>query len=240
MPAIIWGLLVGLIIAMLSITRRGEIISTSLDLMQYPPFDKIASQVIAGIIVGSLLNFFIWTLIATFIIWALRKVFQQSSEFLILVYSVVVIALLILGMTYFGAIQGLSENVVQAVEMSTPTRDYVLITPISKPEVTVYFPPPMPGANDISGSDTLYSKMTAENYGKFFGVEIVEAYHSYTDMNLVSYNEFCDFYEKEMIAKGFSLDKKGGNYLIFYNKSLDKHIGIIYDEVVKSYKFAQW
>lgn len=43
-----------------------------------------------------------------------------------------------------------------------------------------------------------------------------------------------------MSAKGFELVDKGGNYLVFYNPSLKKSIGIYYDEVAKMYRFHQW
>jgi hypothetical protein len=59
-------------------------------------------------------------------------------------------------------------------------------------------------------------------------------------MNLVPYEEFCAFYEKEMAAKRFERKEKGENYLVFYNSNIKKHVGIMYDDVTKIYRFTQW
>ena len=244
LPAIVWGVFVGLIIAVLTITRRGDLIYSALDLMEYPPLDQLGSAVISSIVFASLTNLVIWTLLATLVLSIFRKALGTTSEMRALLYSAVVLSLILLSMAYFNGVIRLSGTVAQAIvtsEDQRPRKKPVLITSTPRTKPKVYFPSHMPGAYFIGGSETDgYSKLAAESAGEFFGVGIVEAYLSYSDVNLVPYEEFCTFYEKEMAEMGFALEEKGGNYLVFYNSSVEKHMGIYYDKKIMMYKFSQW
>lgn len=82
--------------------------------------------------------------------------------------------------------------------------------------------------------------MTAEKLGEFFGIDIVDAYVMYSDMDLIPFTTFSTHYIREMDNLGFDLVEKGGNYMVFKHRKRDIHIGIIYDDIVRTYRFVQW
>jgi len=246
LPAIVWGFLVGLIIAILTITRRENTILAALDLMEYQPFEDLASAMIGGILIGSMINLVVWTLLTTIIVSGFRRIFKNQSEIMIMVYSFAVIAVIILSMAYYYGVYSLSRIIIpvggQEIAQATKTKN-LFSTSTPRPERPLYFPPPMPGSKEIVDTRTSFSQMTADNYAKFFKVSSVYDYRMYTmqmNQEMAPYNEFTKYFSKEMEKLGFELQEKGNNYLIFYNRANSVHIGIIYDKETKSHRLAQW
>lgn len=255
MPAIGWGILVGLVIALLTITRRGDSVADALYLMQYPPFDQIGKQIISSLVLGSVMNLIVWALITTGVILLVRAIFKDQSEARVLLYSFVILVTLLLGMAYYYGVTTLSsfaqadismERTPTLPEESTmiptsipPTKIYPTST--SRPKIKTYFPDPMLGAFESQYDRTDdYSRLTAEGLGEFFGVGIVDAYEFFSDTQLVPFEEFSAHYIRVMNDAGFELEKKGGNYLIFKHTLRDTYIGMIHHKTSKTYHFAQW
>ncbi len=259
-PAFVWGLFVGLIIGLLTITRRQDTITAALDLINYPALSNIGSVVIRSLIIGSLINVCVWTGLTTIIIMVFRKIFKNLSEAWILVYTAASIVFIILATTYYYSLTVLSKNAgtskIEPTEVIINTPIKYTFTPIiaksvkstfststPRPQIKLYFPPPIEGSKQLGDSFEDFSKMTADSYAEAFGVPSIDAYQMYVmqmGKKLPPFNEFINIISNQMEDEWFKLVEKGTEYLIFYNQQNDVYIGIIYDVKVSAYRLVQW
>jgi|GEM_PF-2737084 len=223
MPALLWGILVGLLIGLLTITRRGDTLSDALYLLQYPPLDQLGLVVIRGIIIGSLINLIFWSLLSTLIIVIIRKIFRESSELQVLVYSSVIIVFILLFMTYLYSVTTLSRSAVHSIEnnpqsIETERVDAMAIRPTAtnrpdkkqviteatKSEKRTYVlltktPRPNfkryfpPPMPNMNTFTAHFSQTTAEKYGEFFGISAVYDYRIYSAKMMTNLAPYSEF-----------------------------------------------
>ncbi|MHB0922490.1 MAG: hypothetical protein ACYC3H_00800 [Bellilinea sp.] len=249
LPAIVWGILVGFLIALLTITQRGDEIAQILELTSSSEFEGFASVYIVSLILGSIINLVIWTTLTTVVIYIFRKIFKNTSEIWIITYSAITLAIILVGMMYIFGVSQLAKTTEQSpADFSLqPTKsEPVLIHTTPLPKYKTYFPEPIPGARVRSSSNDDWATATDfKYYSEFFLVNNIEGFQSvYMQMgqNLPPRDEFVNYIVSEMNNSNFTLQEKGENYLIFYNAEINKYLGFIYDTYLDltSYDIAQW
>lgn len=249
LPAIVWGILVGFIIALLTLTQRGDEIAQILELNSYSEFEGFTSVYIVSLIIGSIINLVLWTMLTTIVIFIYRKIFKNTSEIWIITYSALTLLIILVGVMYIFGLSRLAKTIEQSpADFSLqPTKSGpVLIYTTPLPKYTTYFPEPLPGARVRSSSTDDWTKATDfEYYSEFFEVNNIEGFQSvYMQMGqkLPKYDEFVNYIVSEMNISDFTLQEKGENYLIFYNAKINKYLGFIYNTYLDltSYDIAQW
>ena len=249
LPAIVWGLLIGLVVAILTISQRADNFTEILDISSYPGMDGLASMYIESMIIGSIINFIIWTTLTTIVIFIFRSIFKDTSEIWILAYSAVSLAIIMLGMAYFYGVATLSKTASQSSNANSSL--IVENTPVFTrstlvPQYQTHFPDPIPGSRVFGDQNSAWAAQTDfDYYEDFFKVRMIQGFEE-TNMQmgktLPPFSEWAEYIEREMIKNTFVLQETGNNYLIFSSPPKWVNIGFIYDMYGdnKFYGAAQW
>jgi hypothetical protein len=138
------------------------------------------------IVFSSVSSFILWAIITSLFFWFWRvivkqtpgvKSFSQEAGCFSIFFFLGLLTAFLLVVT--GELNPTPIDQKASAPQKQVTQKPVWATSTPRPEIKLYFPEPLPGAYDLRGSEKSgYSKSTAENYGKFFNVGIVEAYHA--------------------------------------------------------------
>jgi len=249
LPAVVWGLFVGLLMGLLTITQRIDNNSEIVNSGGNSGTNSFLSVYISSLMIGSIINFIVWLTLTTFVIFVLRKIFNNTPEGWILLYSTLVLAIILVGITYFGGLATLSR----ASEQATTTKienqvgaPPLLIHSTQVPQYETYFPEPIPGGKLLwSNESPDAGNNEFEHYAGLFDVSTIQGYQEIRmqmDKVLPEFSDWSLIIEEKMNDLGFDLSEKGSNYIVFYSDSKMRFIGFLYDTVhdFKSYTAVQW
>lgn len=249
LPAMVWGLVIGLLVALLTITQRFDNLAEIIDISSLPGMEGLTSVYINSMILGSIINFFIWTTLTTIVLSIFRSIFKDTAEIWVLAYSAVSLAIIMLGIAYFYGVTTFSKTAAQSSTAHTPlivenTPVFSLSTPV--PQYQTHFPDPMPGSRVFGDQNSSWADQSDfDYYEDFFGVRKIQGFEE-TNMQmgktLPPFREWAEYIEGEMNKNTFVLQETGSNYLIFFSHPKMLYIGFIYDVSVdnKFYGAAQW